>query len=306
MHRHIQRIIYQLHPLRISESLSLFLRDETFGGKLVIAAAAASLAIVNSPLQEHFSSFWHQTASFGIGPWSIELELIKWLNEGLMALFFLVVGLEIKREFIRGELRNHKTAILPIGAAIGGVVVPALLYLYFAPQDYAIAGWGIPISTDTAIAIAVLSLLGSRIPLQLKIFLLALAVADDVLAISVIGLFYTSNLDVLFLCLSIIIVACVYIFRAFLAKRLLAVIGLGILLWLTTHFSGFHASVVGVAMGLLAPIPSRDKEISTPEKVERFFLPITTLFIVPLFALANAGFVFSPEPFTASLHIIIG
>ena len=302
----IKKLIYHLHPLRISESLSLFLRDETIGGKIVIAAAALSLLIVNSPLQHSFNDFWHQSLSIGLGPWVMDLTLIKWLNEGLMALFFLVIGLEIKREFIRGELRDHKTALLPIGAAIGGVVLPALLYLNFAPYDHAIAGWGIPISTDTAIALAVLSLLGSRIPVQLKIFLLALAVADDVLAILVIGLFYTDNVNIFFLLSSIVIVATIYLFRSYLSTRLLAVIGLGILLWITTHLGGFHASVVGVVMGLLAPISPRGREVSTPEKVERFFLPITTLLVVPLFALANAGFAFSPEPFNSSSHIILG
>lgn len=302
----VKHFIYRLHPLRVSESLSLFLRDETIGGKLVIATAILSLILVNSPLQNLFFDFWHQSLSIGLGPWSLNLSLVEWLNEGLMALFFLVVGLEIKREFIRGELRDHKTAVLPIGAAIGGVVLPAILYLDFAFNSNALAGWGVPISTDTAIAIAVLSLLGSRVPIQLKIFLLALAVADDMLAILVIGLFYGDGTNIVFLSISGMIIAFIYLFRSFLSTRLLAVIGLGILLWFTTHLGGFHASIVGVVMGLLAPIPSRDKEISTPEKVERFFLPLTTLIVVPLFALANAGFAFSPEPFESSSYIIAG
>lgn len=302
----VKHVMYRLHPLRVSESLSLFLRDESIGGKLVIVAAFLSLLVVNSPLQNVFYDFWHQSLSVGFGQWIFHLSLIEWLNEGLMALFFLVVGLEIKREFIRGELRDHKTAILPIGAAIGGVVLPAILYLNFAAHPSAIHGWGVAISTDTAIAVAILSLLGSRVPLQLKIFLLALAVADDMLAILVIGLFYADGVNLFFLGCSAAIILMTYIFRSFLSTRLLLVIGLGTVLWLTTHLGGVHGSIVGVVMGLLAPIPPRAKAVSTPEKVERFFLPLTTLIVVPLFALANAGFPISSEPFATSMDVIVG
>ncbi|USN96818.1 MAG: Na+/H+ antiporter NhaA [Candidatus Nomurabacteria bacterium] len=302
----VRHLIYRMHPLRVSASLSLFLRDETIGGKLVIVAALLSLLVVNSPLQNLFLDFWHQSLSIGFDTWRLDLSLKEWLNEGLMALFFLVVGLEIKREFMRGELRDHKTAILPIGAAIGGVLLPAILYLDFTAHTNALQGWGIPIATDTAIAVAILSLLGDRVPIQLKIFLLALAVADDMLAILVISLFYTGGVNLLFVGCSIFIIIMTYLFRSFLSTRLLMVIGLGILLWLTTHLSGVHASIVGVVMGLLAPISSKDKGVSTPEKVERFFLPLTTLFVVPLFAIANAGFVMSPEPFATSSFIIVG
>ena len=290
--------------MRITESLRLFIKDESIGGKLIILAAILSLVIANSPLQEPFLDFWQQTLLIGLGNWSLELSLLHWLNEGLMALFFLVVGLEIKRELIRGELRDRKTAMLPIGAAVGGVVVPALIYLALTYQTDAIHGWGVPIATDTAIAIAVLALLRDRVPIQLKIFLLALAVADDVLAISVIGLFYSETIQPLYLAGSAILTALIFTFRKFLSTRLTFVIGLGLLLWLTTHLGGVHASIVGVVMGLLAPIPRLNSELSTPEKVERFFLPVTTLVVVPLFALANAGFVFSWEPFIHNQTII--
>ena len=296
--------ILKAHRTRATRILRLFLRDESIGGKLVIVAALLSLIIVNSPLQAHFLSFWHQPLVIGIGDLRLEMGLLHWLNEGLMALFFLVVGLEIKREFVRGELREPQTAMLPIGAAIGGVVVPALIYLAFVNESGAAHGWGIPISTDTAIAVAVLALLRNRVPIQLKIFLLALAVADDILAISVIGLFYTENLNSLYLVCSFAIIGVVYLCRVYLARRLVFVIGLGMLLWLMMHLAGVHASIVGVVMGLLAPIPPRGAEVSDPEKVERFFLPITTFVVVPLFAFANAGFVFSIEPFTQNATLI--
>lgn len=304
IHR-IRHIARQLHPLRITESLHIFLRDESIGGKLVIGAALLSLLVVNSPLSQQFADFWHHTLSLNIAGWSLSLTFHQWLNEGLMALFFLVVGLEIKREFVRGELREKRTALLPIGAAIGGVVVPALLYLAFTFNTPAAHGWGIPISTDTAIAIAVLGMLRNHIPIQLKIFLLALAVADDVLAVTVIAFFYSGNIDWAYLSLSVAIIGLIYLFRGYLASRLLLVLALGIVLWLTTYESGIHASVVGVIMGLLAPIPPKGVE-STPEKVERFFLPITTLFVVPIFAFANAGVVFTAEAFTQDSYIIAG
>lgn len=302
----IRKLLHHLHPLRITESLYVFLRDESIGGKLVVVAAILSLIIVNSPLRPYFIDFWNQTLALKVAGWHLELSFLNWLNEGLMALFFLVVGLEIKREFVRGELREKSTAMLPIGAAIGGVVAPALLYLLFtAHTPDVISGWGIPISTDTAIAIAVLGLLRNHIPIQLKIFLLALAVTDDILAVTVITLFYSGDINIWCLLLSIGIVGFIYRFRRYLSKRLIFVLALGTILWLTTHASGIHASIVGVVMGLLAPIPERGRE-STPEKVERFFLPLTTLIVVPIFAFANAGVVISLDQPMQNYSLIYG
>jgi NhaA family Na+:H+ antiporter len=303
MHK-VKRILYHLHPYRVTRSLRIVLRDESVGGKLVILAAILSLIVVNSPLQDAYTTFWHQNLMIGISSWTMKLSFLEWLNEGLMALFFLVVGLEIKREFTRGELRERKSAILPIGAAIGGVVVPAFLYIIFTTNTPVAHGWGIPISTDTAIALAVLALLKNHIPIQLKIFLLALAVADDVIAISVITLFYSEAINTFYLLCSAAIIALTFTYRSYLSKRLFLVVGLGILLWLTTHAGGVHASVVGVVMGLLAPIPEHGRKVSVPEKVERFVLPITTLFVVPLFAFANAGFIFTAAPLLENQYII--
>lgn len=298
-------ILHHLHPLRVTQSLYEFLRDESVGGKIVVAAAVLSVIVVNSPLEPLFHDFWSQTLSLGIGTWTIELSFLRWVNEGLMALFFLVVGLEIKRELIRGELREKNSALLPIVAAIGGVIVPAVIYVAFTFNTPVAHGWGIPISTDTAIAIAILGLLRHHIPIQLKIFLLALAVTDDIIAISVITLFYSGAINLLFLVGAISITLFIYIMRKYLSTRLFLVIILGVALWLTTYASGVHASVVGVIMGLLAPIPPRGQTVSTPEKVERFFLPLTSLFVVPLFAFANAGVVLSAKPFQQDQHIIL-
>lgn len=222
-----------------------------------------------------------------------------------MAIFFLVVGLEIKRELVKGKLRTFKTAILPIGAAIGGMIVPAFIYLVFNPQTNT-SGWGIPIATDIAFAATVLALLGTRAPLALKIFLLTLAIADDLGAITVIALFYAEIIHYGFLAISILTVLAVLLLRKWLSNKFLLVILAGISLWITTHLSGIHASVVGAIMGLLAPVATAHGKSSLPEKVEKSLLPVSTFLVLPVFAFANAGFAISPEAFTAAPSVFWG
>ena len=153
----------------------IFLEDESIGGKFILIAAALSLIAVNSPLQHIYLDFWQRELTIGIEPWTLTMDLRHWINEGLMAIFFLVVGLEIKRELVKGKLKTFKTGILIIGAPIGGMIAPPLIYLVFNPQTN-ISGWGIPIATDIAFAVTVLALLGKRAPLALKVFLLTLAI----------------------------------------------------------------------------------------------------------------------------------
>lgn len=222
-----------------------------------------------------------------------------------MAVFFLVVGLEIKRELVKGKLSTFKTAILPIGAAVGGMIVPALIYLVFNPQANT-SGWGIPIATDIAFAVAVLALLGNRAPLALKVFLLTLAIADDLGAITVIALFYAEIIHHGFLALSIATVLAVLLLRKWLSNKFLLVILIGISLWITTHLSGIHASVVGAIMGLLAPVTTANDKPSLPEKVEKSLLPVSTFLVLPIFAFANAGFIISTEAFTATPSVFWG
>ncbi|MCA9333414.1 Na+/H+ antiporter NhaA, partial [Candidatus Saccharibacteria bacterium] len=154
------RIVRKLHPKNVLAFSETFLKDEYIGSKLILGAALLSLIVVNSPWQATYTDFWHQTLRVGLGPWGISLDLRHWINEGLMAFFFLTVGLEIKREFVKGALGSSKTAILPIGAAIGGMIFPALIYLIFNLNSDAVNGWGIPIATDIAFAVAVLMMLG--------------------------------------------------------------------------------------------------------------------------------------------------
>jgi NhaA family Na+:H+ antiporter len=286
--------------------LNTFLKDESIGGKLILAAALLSLIVVNSPLSEAYTEFWHTTFSLRVGEWSFSLELRDWVNEGLMTFFFLVVGLEIKRELVKGELRDIRTAILPIGAAVGGMIIPALFYLALNITEDSARGWGIPIATDIAFAIAILALLGNRIPIALKIFLLTLAIADDIGAIIVIALFYADIIHYGYLLFSFSIVIALVAFRKQLIDRLWIVVLAGVALWMTTHLSGVHASIVGAAMGLLAPVATSRRTVSVAERVEQFFLPFTTFIVVPLFAFANAGFTLSREALSTNTQVVWG
>lgn len=269
------------------------LKDEAIGGKLIMAFALAAVIVVNSPLKEAYDTFWHLHLSIGLGELSLSLDLREWVNEGLMAFFFLVVGLEIKRELVNGELRDIKKAILPISAAIGGMIIPAVIYLAINLNSSAIQGWGIPVATDIAFAVAVLALLGNRVPITLKLFLLALAIVDDIGAILVIALFYADIINYAFLAVTAGLVISTWMLRKWLANKLAVVFVLGIALWICAHFTGIHASITGVLMGLLAPVPNSPEEPSQSKRIEEFFLPITTFFVLPVFAFANAGVVLS-------------
>ncbi|MDQ3123895.1 MAG: Na+/H+ antiporter NhaA [bacterium] len=306
MKEKVKNMALRLHPKRVATILDTFLKDESIGGKLILVAALLSLIVVNSPLREEFAHFWHLPLSVGLGSWSLSLDLRHWLNEGLMAFFFLVVGLEIKRELVEGELKDIKTAVLPIGAALGGMIIPAFIYLLFNFNTGAIQGWGIPIATDIAFAVAVLSLLSNRVPVSLKIFLLTLAIADDIGAIFVIALFYAEIINYWYLAASFLLAIGIFLFRKQLTYRILIVSLLGILLWVTTHLSGIHASIVGAVMGFLAPVAKSNNRVGVSERVEKLFLPITTFFVLPIFAFANAGFTISANALTTNQSILWG
>jgi NhaA family Na+:H+ antiporter len=186
------------------------------------------------------------------------------------------------------------------------MVFPAVIYLVFNLQEESIRGWGIPIATDIAFALAILTLLGDRVPVSLKVFLLTLAIADDIGAIIVIALFYAEIIHYGYLFASVAIVSSLFLLRKFLADKLVLVVLAGVLLWVTTHLSGIHASIVGAAMGLLAPISARGRDISVAERIEKFLLPITTFVVLPVFAFANAGFVFSGQAFSEYKPVVAG
>lgn len=311
----VKKVKYRINkPLFAASAFSReLLKDEAIGGKLVIAFSLIAIILVNSVFANYYFDFLHTNLSIGLGNYSIEMDLKHWVSEGLMTIFFLVVGLEIKREIVHGELRYFKKAILPIAAAIGGMAIPALVYVLFNSNPETITGWGIPMATDIAFAVAVLSLLGNRVPINLKLFLLTLAVVDDIGAIFVIALFYAEIINWVYLAFSVILVLLIFLLRKYLLNKILLFSLLGLVLWFTMHKAGVHASIVGAFLGLLAPTikPNINKK-SLNDRLEEIYLPFSTFIVLPAFALASAGVLFRlsdfQNPLTGqlSLGIILG
>lgn len=289
--------------------LEYLLRDEASSGKFLLVAAAVAVIFTNSPLSASYEHFWQQQITIGIGNWSISETLRDFINEGLMAIFFLVVGLEIKREMVRGKLRTLRAASLPIMAAVGGMVVPALIYIGLNSGHAGFSGWGIPMATDIAFAVGILALIGDRVPASLKLFLLTLAVVDDIGAVIVIAIFYTAHLSTVPLLLAATILVCILALQKLRRLNLPLFAVLGILLWVAVHASGVHASIAGAMLGLAAPIVARTKTSvnkAIAERLERALIPISTFLVIPLFALANAGVVLSLEAFKENDALLVG
>lgn len=243
---------------RVLSPFERFLRHTTAGGIVLVATTALTLGIANSPLGEPFAHFWERRAGVQLGAWTLEQSLHHWINDGLMALFFLLVGLELKREALVGELSSLKDAALPIIAAAGGMVVPALLYLSLNPESPAARGWGIPMATDIAFAVGILVLLAWRIPRALIVFLMALAIADDLGAVLVIALFYTGALDTGSLVNAAVAFGLLVLLNRGGVRNRLPYWVLGALLWYFTLLSGIHATVAGVLLAFTIPVrPSR-------------------------------------------------
>jgi NhaA family Na+:H+ antiporter len=321
----------------VIDPLKRFLHIESAGGIVLLAAAAAALVLANSRLADPFLSLWQTHAGVSIGNFSLDLSLQHWINDGLMTVFFFVVGLEVKREIVLGELRDIRNAALPVAAALGGMVVPAAFYLLLQHEMPAASGWGIPMATDIAFVVGVLALLKDRIPKGLRIMLLSLAIADDIGAILVIAVGYTQNIQGLPLLLALGgIGAVLALFR--LGIRNMAVYAFCMLfVWLTLHESGIHATLAGVVFGLLTPTRSwvgegrlgttarrtlcflkgegwprpqeryealREMELAArrsippQQRFENQLHPWSGFVIMPLFALANAGVAVSPEGFS--------
>ena len=299
-----------------------FLHTEAAGGVVLLAATVVALVWANSPFQDSYTSFWHTHLSISLGTHTLDLDLQEWVNDGLMAIFFFVVGLEIKRELVEGELREPRRAAMPAIAALGGMVVPALIYVAINVGGDGAAGWGIPMATDIAMAVGVLSLIGSRVAPSLKLFLLALAIVDDIGAILVIALFYSDDIRLDALAVAAGIVVVVGLARRIGVRPIPVYVLLGIGLWLALHESGLHATLVGVILGLMAPTrPIRQRQwvdeealtdlttaeaahetavmaresVSVVEWLEHLLHPWTSFVILPLFALANAGIPLSSQ-----------
>lgn len=272
----------------IAAAARRFLAVEASGGILLLVATVAALTWANSPWQASYVDLWDTEAAVRVGEGALALDLRHWVNDGLMALFFLVVGLEIKREITSGELRDPKTVALPVVAAVGGMVVPAALYLAVNAGGPGGRGWGIPMATDIAFALGVVALLGSRVPSSLRLLLLTLAVVDDVGAIVVIAVAYTAQLEPAWLAASGLGVVAMVVLHRLGVRGLPFFATLGVFVWFAAHESGVHATIAGAVLGMVTPAKEG-------EWVEEHLHPFASYVVIPLFALANAGIVLTAD-----------
>ncbi|MCP2038693.1 Na+/H+ antiporter NhaA [Chryseobacterium sp. HSC-36S06] len=274
----------------ITDYFKKFIHNSQSSGILLILCVAVSLLIANSSLGPAFQNLLDK--KIGTEMFQLNYPISIWINDGLMAIFFLLVGLEIKREIVEGELSSLKNASLPIVAAVGGMVVPALIYFLFNTGTEYANGWAIPMATDIAFSLAIISLLGKGVPLSLKIFLTALAIVDDLGAIMVIAIFYTDQIQWNYMGLSALMVALLVALNFFNVKKHIFYLIPGVLLWYFMHHSGIHATIAGVLLAFTIPTNVSTTEISPLEKLEQqLHLPVSFL-IMPLFALANTNITF--------------
>ncbi|MBZ0059172.1 Na+/H+ antiporter NhaA [Leclercia barmai] len=270
--------------------LNRFFQNEAAGGIILILAAAIAMLLANlGATRDLYHAFLETPVELRVGVLEINKNMLLWINDALMAVFFLLVGLEVKRELIQGSLASRQRAAFPVIAAIGGMVVPALIYLAFNYQDpIARDGWAIPAATDIAFALGVLALLGNRVPMALKIFLMALAIIDDLGAIVIIALFYTSELSMLSLGVAAAAIAALALLNIFNVRRIGIYVLVGMVLWTAVLKSGVHATLAGVIVGFFVPLrPQQGK--SPAKQLEHVLHPWVAFMILPLFAFANAG-----------------
>jgi NhaA family Na+:H+ antiporter len=272
---------------------SEFVSLEAASGIVLLLGAAAALIWANADTAG-YASWWGRTLTLGSGDFAITETLVHWENDALMTIFFFVVGLEIKRELVTGELRDTRRAALPAVAAIGGMVVPALIYVLLNLGGAGLDGWAIPMATDIAFSVGVLAILGARVPSSLKLFLLTLAIVDDIGAILVIALFYSSGVEPLWLLGGIAVVGLVSVMSRLGVDRPLAYVIPGALLWVCLYEAGIEPTLAGVVLGLLTPaLPRRGRPVL--ERLESGLHPVSSFVIVPVFALANAGVVLTGD-----------
>lgn len=326
---------------RLPRPVREFLATEASGGILLLVAALVAMLWANSPWKAGYVSLWHTDVTVNFGRYVLHGDLHHWVNDALMVVFFFVVGLEIKGELVHGKLRDPRTAAMPALAALGGMLVPALLFILVAAGGDGSRGWGIPMATDIAFAVGVVALLGPRVPSSLKLFLLTLAIVDDIGAIIVIGLFYSSGLRPEFLAVAIAIIIAIALLNRAGIVWLAPYLALGAALWLVTYASGVHATIAGVVLGLLTPArpllaasvarewandldedPSAEDlhtmtrlarhSVSPAERIAHLLHPWSSFLIVPIFALANAGVAIRGDAFettgaaAVTLGVILG
>ncbi len=273
-------------------SIRPLIRMESAGGLLLIAAAAAALVLDNSPLAWLYDRLLSLQLSVRLGEAGLSKPLLLWINDGLMAVFFLMVGLEIKREILEGELSTRARAALPFAGALGGMAVPALVFVALNRAEPGnLAGWAIPAATDIAFALGILSLLGPRVPVALKVFLTAVAIVDDLGAILIIALFYTANLSVVSIVLAAFFAAALFALNRFGVVRYAPYIVVGLAMWVCVLKSGVHATLAGVVLAFAIPGRTGDAagDASPMKRMEHGLQPWVTFGIMPVFAFANAG-----------------
>jgi Na+:H+ antiporter, NhaA family len=275
----------------ITDSFKSFFKLESAGGILLILTTLAALLLKNSPLSSFYDALKAVPVRVEFGQFLFNYDLSMFVNDGLMTIFFLLVGLEIKREFVEGELSERSQIILPAIAALGGMLVPAIIYLVFNYSNKeALGGWAIPTATDIAFSLTILSLLGNRVPSSLKVFLTALAIFDDLGAILIIALFYHSSFSLIALYCVLALLFVLFVLNRLKVSKRSVYLFVGLLLWAAMYKSGIHATLAGVLLALFVPIEKIDiKEESTLEKLEHSLHPWVSFGIVPLFAFCNAG-----------------
>ena len=274
----------------LSKPFKWFFQLEAASGLVLLIAAIIALVISNSNLSELYFSTLDQYLFIGVNNFGLKLSVHHWINDLLMAVFFFFVTLEIKREFIQGELSNLKKALLPIIGAVGGMVIPALVYVSInLGNSETLNGWAIPSATDIAFSLGILSLLGSRVPISLKIFLTALAIIDDLGAILIIAFFYSGDLSISYLSLILISYILLLILNKFGIKKFIPYLIIGSFMWFFTYKSGIHATIAGVLLASTIPHRAKEKDFSLLIKLEHAISPYVAFIIMPIFAFANAG-----------------
>ena len=286
----------------ITGAFRWFFKLEAASGLVLLIAAVIALIISNSNLSDYYFSILNAHILIGTINFGLNLSVLHWINDALMAIFFFVVTLEIKREFIQGELSKPKQALLPIIGAVGGMALPALIYVIINFETgYTLRGWAIPSATDIAFSIGVLSLLGSRIPISLKVFLTALAIIDDLGAIIIIAFFYSTELQYTYLLLMLGSFITLLIFNKLGIKKFAPYLLVGLFLWHFTHGSGIHSTISGVLLATVIPHRKHEKDYSLLLKLEHMLSPYVAYGIMPLFAFANAGVVLNNISFNSLL-----
>lgn len=293
-----------------------FLKLEAAGGIILIFAAALAMTLANSPLSSWYDLLLQLPVVVSIGDFAIAKPLLLWINDGLMALFFFVVGLELKREFLDGELSKPGQITFPAAGAVGGMLVPALIYVFFNYDDpSAINGWAIPAATDIAFALGILALLGSRVPLQLKVFLASLAIFDDLGAIIIIALFYTEKLSVTALVFSAVMICILAILNRRNVTDTAPYLLIGFILWISVLKSGVHATLAGVVLAMFIPFKGKQGQPSPLKTLEHNLHAAVAFIVLPIFAFANAGLSFEgvgmdqlmhPVPLGIAAGLVIG